>query len=359
MLPIWTTTQLSLRWLTLKHSLTIDAKARCSSDISSSVMSKAKIFVTRPDVPEGGINLLKERYDVTAWTEERPIPRDVLLRQIKGKNALFCMLTDKIDKEVLDTAGKDLRVIATMSVGYDHIDVKETKSRGIRIGFTPEVLTDAVAELTIGLILATARRMFEAHDQIVEGKWSAWAPTWMCGVELKRSTVGIVGFGRIGQAVAQRLQGFGVERILYTSRSEKREAKGLGATLSSLENLVEVSDFIIVTCALMPETTGLFSDALFDKMKPTAIFINTSRGAVVDQLALQRALEKGKILAAGIDVMTPEPIPPTHPLLKLKNCVSLPHIGSATTWARSQMSVMTARNIIAALDSQVMPAEVM
>ncbi|KAJ4433328.1 hypothetical protein ANN_15587 [Periplaneta americana] len=338
------------------------------------------------------------RYDVTAWTEERPIPRDVLLRQIKGKNALFCMLTDKIDKEVLDTAGKDLRVIATMSVGYDHIDVKETKSRGIRIGFTPEVLTDAVAELTIGLILATARRMFEAHDQIVEGKWSAWAPTWMCGVELKRSTVGIVGFGRIGQAVAQRLQGFGVERILYTSRSEKREAKGLGATLSSLENLVEVSDFIIVTCALMPETTGLFSDALFDKMKPTAIFINTSRGAVVDQLALQRALEKGKILAAGIDVMTPEPIPPTHPLLKLKNCgkyillyiyiyilythhghitcigsldisgltrlslfvaVSLPHIGSATTWARSQMSVMTARNIIAALDSQVMPAEVM
>lgn len=181
----------------------------------------------------------------------------------------------------------------------------------------------------------------------------------MCGVELKHSTVGIVGFGRIGQGVARRLNAFSVYRILYSGRSEKPEGKEIGATHVSFDDLVSESDFIIVTCSLTPQTKEMFNDAVFAKMKRSVIFINTSRGGVVDQPALQRALETGTILAAGLDVTTPEPLPPAHPLLQLKNCVIVPHIGSATTWTRGEMCILTARNIIAALDDQPMPAEVL
>lgn len=244
-----------------------------------------------------------------------------------------------------------------MSVGVDHIDIEEVKKRNIKIGYTPDILTDATAELTIGLLLATCRRLLEANQEVHNGGWKAWSPVWMCGPGLSNSTVGVVGFGRIGQAVARRLKPFNVDKILYYSRTDKTEAKALDAERVSFDELLKTSDFIIVTCALTPETNKMFNDNAFNKMKSNSIFINTSRGDVVDQKALVNALQNNTILAAGLDVMTPEPLPLDDPLLKLKNCVLLPHIGSASIQTRKNMAVLTANNILAALNMQKMPAE--
>ncbi|GLG94316.1 Glyoxylate reductase/hydroxypyruvate reductase [Gryllus bimaculatus] len=319
---------------------------------------KPQVYVTRAGCPAKGIDLLKQKCDVEIWSKPlEPVPREELLKKVKGKDALFCLLTDKIDKELLESAGPSLKVIATMSTGYDHIDVPEIKKRGIKLGYTPDVLTDAVAELTVGLLLATSRRLFEAHQEILNGGWGSWSPLWMCGPGLATSTVGIVGLGRIGIEVAKRLHTFNPSQILYTSRSDKPEAKPFGGIRVPLDELLAQSDFIVVTCALTPETKEMFNDETFAKMKSSAIFVNTSRGGVVDQPALQRALESGKIAAAGLDVMTPEPLPPDHPLLQLKNCVIIPHIGSATTKTREDMCILTAKNIIAALQGEPLPAE--
>lgn len=285
------------------------------------------------------------------------MPREELLKNIEGKDGLFCMLTDKIDEEVLNHAGPNLKVIGTMSVGVDHLDLEEIKKRKIKIGYTPNILTDATAELTVALLLCTSRRLLEASPEVYNGGWKAWAPVWMCGPGLNNSTVGVVGFGRIGQAVAQRLKPFNVSNILYSGRTDKPEAKEIGAKRVSFDELLSRSDFIIVTCALTPETKEIFNDEAFKKMKSNAIFINTSRGGVVDQNALVKALENKTILAAGLDVMTPEPLPLDNPLLKLKNCVLLPHIGSASIQTRANMAILTANNIITALNGQPMPAE--
>lgn len=266
------------------------------------------------------------------------------------------MLTDRIDSEVLDAA-PNLKVIATMSVGYDHLDLPEIRKRGIRVGYTPDILTDATAELTVGLLLATSRRLLEANQEARSGGWSAWSPFWMCGPGLKDAVVGVVGFGRIGQEVAKRLKPFNVREILYHSRSSKKEAQEIGASLVSFEELIARSDFIVATCALTPETKGIFNGEAFKKMKPTAVFINTSRGGVVDQDALVDALRNKTIFGAGLDVMTPEPLPLDNPLFELKNCVILPHIGSASIETRKAMGVLTARNVVAALKGERMPAE--
>lgn len=267
------------------------------------------------------------------------------------------MLTDKIDKEVIEKA-PNLKVIATMSVGYDHLEVEEIKKRGIKIGYTPEVLTDATAELTVALLLATSRRLLEASNEARNGGWQAWSPFWMCGPGLGGSVVGIVGFGRIGQEVAKRLKPFNVQKIIYHNRSERaKEAKEIGAVRVAFDDLLKESDFVIVTCSLTPETKGLFGEGAFKKMKSTAVFVNTSRGAIVDQDALIRALQNKTIWAAGLDVMTPEPLPLDSPLFKLSNCVILPHIGSASIETRNYMAILTAKNIIAGLKGEKLPAE--
>lgn len=244
-----------------------------------------------------------------------------------------------------------------MSVGYDHLDLNEIKKRQIRVGYTPDILTDATAELTVALLLATSRRLLEANSEARTGGWQAWAPFWMCGPGLGNSTVGIVGFGRIGQEVAKRLKPFNVKEIIYFNRSIRKEAEEIGARKVDLDELLTSSDFVIACCALTPETKELFNDQAFKAMKKTAVFVNTSRGAVVDQDALVRALTNGEIWGAGLDVMTPEPLPLDHPLLKLKNCVILPHIGSACIETRKLMAVLTANNILAALQDRQMPAE--
>lgn len=281
------------------------------------------------------------------------------MKQIQGKDALFCALTDKIDADVIEKAGPQLKCISTISVGYEHIDIAECKKRGIRVGYTPDVLTDATAELTLALILATNRRLLEANKEVYNGGWKSWAPSWMCGQGLKGSRVGLFGFGRIGQEIASRLVPFKPARITYTTRTERpAEAKNVGASYVSFEDMLCESDFIIACCALTPETKEIFNSSAFDKMKSNCIFINISRGAVVDQAALYKALKEKRILAAGLDVTTPEPLPLDDPLLTLDNITILPHIGSAETNTRTEMSRITAMNILAGLSNTQMISEV-
>ncbi|CAH1155925.1 unnamed protein product [Phaedon cochleariae] len=325
----------------------------------STKMSKPSVYITRT-VNEAALDLLRQHCEVTSWAGPGPVPRDELLRNIENKAALFCMLTDKIDSTILDKAGNTLKVIATMSVGYDHLDVKEIIKRGIKMAYTPDTLTEATAELAVALLLATSRRLLEANEEARTGGWKAWSPFWMCGPGLRGSTVGIVGFGRIGQEIARKLKSFNPKRIIYYNRSEKsKAAREIGANRVDFDSLLAESDFISVSAALTPETERMFGEEAFRKMKPNAVFVNTSRGGLVDQDALFRALENKTIWGAGLDVMTPEPLPLDHPLFKLKNCVIIPHIGSATIETRNEMGLLCAQNIIAALKGQNMPSELL
>ncbi|KAG5891373.1 hypothetical protein JTB14_020105 [Gonioctena quinquepunctata] len=323
----------------------------------SSKMAKPSVYVTRL-VNKEAMDLLNQHCDVTTWTGSGPVPREELLNNIENKNALFCMLPDRIDSTVLAKAGNNLKVIATMSAGFDHLDIEEIRKRDIRIGFTPDTLTEATAELAVALLLATSRRLLEANEEARTGGWQAWSPFWMCGPGIRGSTVGIVGFGRIGQEIARKLKSFNPKKIIYYNRSERADdARKISAERVSFEELLAESDFISLSVALTPETKNMFDEKAFCKMKSTAVFVNTGRGGLVDQDALVKALENKTIWAAGLDVMTPEPLPLDHPLLKLKNCVILPHIGSATVETRNEMGVLTAKNIIAALKGEKMPSE--
>ncbi|CDQ94781.1 unnamed protein product [Oncorhynchus mykiss] len=254
-------------------------------------------------------------------------------------------------------SGPNLKVISTLSVGFDHMAMDEIKKRGVRVGYTPDVLTDATAELTVALLLATARRLPEGVVEVKNGGWSTWKPLWLCGYGLSGSTVGVIGLGRIGMAIARRLKPFGVKRLLYSGRTAKSYAAEVEGEYVPLDMLVSESDFVVVSCALTPETQGLCNKDFFSKMKNTAVFINTSRGAVVNQEDLYQALSSGQIACAGLDVTTPEPLPTDHPLLTLKNCVVLPHIGSATYSTRGIMAELSANNLLAGLQGTDMPSE--
>uniref|UniRef100_A0A8C9T244 Glyoxylate reductase/hydroxypyruvate reductase n=1 Tax=Scleropages formosus TaxID=113540 RepID=A0A8C9T244_SCLFO len=311
-----------------------------------------KVFVTRR-IPQEGMRVLNQSglCKVSLWDSDEPIPRTDLLQGVSGAHGILCLLSDRIDAEVINAAGPNLKVISTLSVGFDHLAVGEIKKRGVRVGYTPDVLTDATAELTVALLLATARRIPEGVEEVKNGGWSSWKPLWLCGYGLSGSTVGVIGLGRIGLAIARRLKPFGVKRLLYSGRTSKPQ---MG---TSLDRLVSESDFVVVSCSLTPETQGLCDKALFSKMKKTAVFVNTSRGAVVNQEDLHEALSSGRIAAAGLDVTTPEPLPTDHPLLKLKNCVILPHIGSATYSTRGIMAELCANNLLAGLTGSAMPSE--
>ncbi|KAJ9581769.1 hypothetical protein L9F63_003838, partial [Diploptera punctata] len=321
-----------------------------------SKMSKPRVLVTSPEVLQPAIDLLKERYELIICPEKPYATRQQTLERISGVDAALWCSKVKVDKEMLDKAGPNLKVVATISAGYDHIDVKEVKSRGIKVGNTPNVLSHAVAEVAVLLCLATARRMHEGRLKIVNNEWEASSLQWFLGQDIQGSTIGIVGFGGIGQAVAKRLIPFGIEKIVYSGNSCKPEAKEYNAEFVSFDELLKQSDFVIIACPLNDKTRGMFNDEVFNKMKSSAILVNVARGDVVDQPALIRALEQKKIWGAGLDVMSPEPLPTDSPLLKLPNCVLLPHVGSATVKTRTAMSVLAAKNIIAALDGTPMPA---
>jgi len=306
-------------------------------------------------IPDKALSLIRtSNFDVTMLKPEEPVSRSDLLKMMSDVEGLFCVLTDHVDKEFLESA-KNLRAIATMSVGFDHIDLSLCTERGIKVGNTPNILTETTADLIIGLMLATARRIPEAINHVRGNTWpNAWIPEWMCGTDVNGSTVGIVGMGRIGTAVAKRLVGFNCNIIYSASKPEKSQ---YGKQVD-FETLLKESDFVVPCVPLTPNTRLLFNKGTFRKMKKGAIFINASRGALVDQDALHEAISTGHLEACGLDVTTPEPIPKTHPLLssELQNRVVIfPHIGSATTATREKMALMAAQNLIAALENNPMP----
>lgn len=319
--------------------------------------TKPIILLTRNDYPEEGVKILRQHFDLETCKSSIGYSKDELASALIGKYAVFCSLNDKIDVNVLKNA-TDLKVIATMSVGYDHLNLAEIKKREIRVGYTPHVLTEATAELTMALLLSTSRRILESHKSIHKGEWKSWAPNFMCGPALQNSTVGVVGCGRIGVSVIEKLIPFKVSKFLYTSRKSKPEAEKWGAVHTDIDDLMKQSDFVIVTSTLTRETHHLINKDRLNSMKPTAILINTSRGQLVDQDALIDVLQNRKIRGAGLDVMYPEPLPLDSPLLKLDNAVIIPHIGSAQIETRQEMSRITAQNILNVYQNKPMIYEV-
>ncbi|CAL8351187.1 unnamed protein product [Boreogadus saida] len=328
--------------------------------VQRNMSSMSKVYVTR-QIPPVGLKILQESRQVQyeLWdSDDVPVPRKELLQKVNGVDALLCVLTEKIDAELLDAAGPNLKVVSTMSVGFDHLSLEELKKRGIRVGYTPEVLTDAVAELTVALLLATSRRLIEATHEAKTGGWGTWRTLWLCGHELANSTVGIFGLGRIGVAIAERLAPFKVKKFIYTDVEPRPELASLiNAEYVSMDELAKRSDFLAACCALTPETKEICNKDLFSKMKKTSIFINTSRGGVVHQEDLYDALSTGQIAGAGLDVTVPEPLPTDHPLFTLKNCVILPHIASASYSTRNEMSALAANNLLLGLRAKPMIKE--
>ncbi|HEY5187982.1 MAG TPA: D-glycerate dehydrogenase [Solirubrobacteraceae bacterium] len=304
----------------------------------------ARCFVTR-DLPGPALDRLRDAHEVTVWPEARPPSPAELAEGARSAEGLLSMLTDTLDADFLDGC-PELKAIANYAVGYDNIDVSAARERGIRVGNTPDVLTGATADLAFALLLAIARGLPEAADSVRRGEWQTWGPTAYLGREVHGATLGIIGMGRIGRAVAQRAAGFEME-VLHTGRG--------GVPLLQL---LARSDFVSIHCPLTPETHHLINEAALDKMKPTAFLINTARGPIVDQAALRRALTEGEIAGAALDVTYPEPLAGDDPLLTAPNLLVVPHIGSATGATREQMATVAVENLLAALDGRPMPDEV-
>ncbi len=298
--------------------------------------------------------MVRQVCQVRVWEGELPPPREVLLQQVAGCDGLICLLTDPIDAGVIAAGGR-LRVISQFAVGVDNIDLAAATARGIPVGHTPGVLTEATADLAFGLLLAAARRIPEGIEYVRAGRWRTWEPLGLLGAAVWGATLGVVGLGRIGTAVARRGRGFGM-RVLYTSRTRKQRLEAeLGLERVVLGDLLARADFVTLHCPLTPETYHLIDERALRRMKPTAVLVNTARGPVMEMEALARALREGWIAAAALDVTDPEPLPPDHPLLSLPNCIILPHIGSATVAARERMAVMAAENLLAGLRGEQLP----
>lgn len=305
---------------------------------------KPYIFITRK-LPEAIVTGLKEKYEVQMWEhEDIQVPYERLLQEAARANALLTMVSDPINEEIL-SVGKHLQVVANLAVGFDNINVKAAEQKGIAVCNTPDVLTDTTADLTFALLMAAARRLTEAAEFVKRGMWKSWSPLLLSGLDIHHKTIGIVGMGNIGQAVAKRATGFDME-ILYHNRSRKPEAEaGVGAIYCSFTELIERADFIVCLTPLTSQTKHLFKKDIFKRMKNTAVFINASRGPVVDEKDLYEALVEGEIAAAGLDVFVDEPIGADHPLLKLPNVTALPHIGSSSKETREMMMNLCCENI--------------
>jgi len=313
-------------------------------------MAKPKVFVTRV-IPDKGLDLVKEFCDADVWDGELPPPREEILRRVRGVDGLLSLLTDKIDSEVMDAAGSQLKVISNYAVGFDNIDVSTATKRGIPIGNTPDVLTDATADFSFALMMSAGRRVLEGDRYVRDGKWKTWAPMLLLGNDVYGATLGLVGFGRIGKAMSRRASGFNM-RVIYYDPSEQGQDNDLNATSVDFETLLEESDFISLHTPLTPDTHHLIDAKALSRMKRNAVLVNTSRGPVVDMDALYEALRDKLIFAAGLDVTDPEPLPADHPLLALDNLVIAPHIASASITARSNMAFLAAKNLIAGLKGE-------
>ncbi|MDQ0352824.1 glyoxylate reductase [Alkalibacillus filiformis] len=314
-------------------------------------MTKPFVYITRK-ISDDVVKDLEEHFEVEMWEqEEEVVPRDLLLRKANQADAILSMLTDQIDEELLSQS-PNLKVVANMAVGYDNIDVNAAKRHQVVVTNTPDVLTDTTADLTFALLMATARRLPEAIDYIKDDLWKTWSPYMLAGSDLHHKTLGIVGLGSIGQAVAKRATGFDMN-VIYHNRSRKEDVeRQLGVQYASFDELLQQSDYVVCMTPLTEETEGMFDQETFRRMKDTAIFINTSRGGVVNEDDLYQALKQGDIKAAGLDVFQDEPIGADHPLISLNEVVALPHIGSSSIETRTEMMELAARNIKKVLNGE-------
>lgn len=311
-----------------------------------------RVFVTR-HIPESGLDLLRESCEVDVWEGQLPPPRDEILWRVRDVDGIIPLLTDKVDAEVMD-ASPNLRVIANYAVGYDNVDIAAATKRGITVTNTPEVLTEATADMAWSLMLAAARRIPESIAYVKSGSWRTWEPGLLLGKDIWGATLGVVGLGRIGSAVARRSSGFNM-RVIYTANRESEEALGAGWEHTDLDHLLADSDFVSLHVPLADRTHKLINAETLNKMKPGAVLINTARGPIVDTDALYAALRSNIIGAAALDVTDPEPLPVDHPLFALPNCIVVPHVGSATRATRELMARMAAQNALAVLNGKQPP----
>lgn len=312
-----------------------------------------KVFVTRI-LPQAALDKIAGAAEMEVWQDELPPSRETILEKVRDIDGLLCLLTDRIDAEVMDAA-PNLKVISNYAVGFDNISIPDATERAIAVGNTPGVLTETTADLAFTLLMASARRIVEADRYTREGKWKTWGPMLFLGQDIHHATLGIVGLGRIGAEMAKRGKGFDM-KIIYTDavRNEELERE-LGIGYVDMETLLTQSDFISLHVPLMASTRHLIGEREFDMMKSSAVLINTARGPVVDQKALYEALKAGKIAHAGLDVFEVEPISADDPLLTLDNVTVVPHIASASIATRTKMAVMAADNLIAGLNGQPLP----
>lgn len=317
-------------------------------------MSKSRVFVSRI-IPDKGLEMVHNVADAEVWQDELPPPYEVLLDQVKGLDGLLCLLTDKIDDNLMDVAGESLKVISQMAVGYDNIDVTAATERGIPVGHTPGVLTETTADFAFALLMSAARRIVEGERFVKAGKWKTWGPTLLMGYDILDATLGIVGFGRIGRAVAKRAGGFDMRVLYYDPSPDEEAARQLGAEARSLDEVLAEADFVSLHVPLTPETHHLIGERELKLMKPTCVLVNTARGPVVDPRALYQALKYGEIAYAALDVTEPEPISVDDPLLTLDNCLIVPHIASSSVATRTRMATMAAANLEAGLRGEKLP----
>jgi len=312
-------------------------------------MKKQKVFVSRK-IPEKGVALVRDFCDADIWQSGKPPNRNELLERVNAVDGLLSALTERIDAELMDMA-PNLKVISNFAVGVDNIDVAAATNHKIPVGNTPGVLTDATADMAFALMMAAARRIVEGEHYVKDGKWKTWNPQLLLGADIAGSTLGIIGFGRIGQAVAKRATGFDLH-VIYHDPSAK---PAFDAVPVDLETLLRESDFISLHVPLTPTTRHMINRETLKMMKSNVVLVNTSRGPVIDTQALYVALKENHIFAAALDVTDPEPLPSEHPLLKLANCIVVPHLGSASKWTRDQMAVLAAQNLIAGLRGERLP----
>lgn len=312
-------------------------------------MPKPKVFVTRK-IPAKGLTLVRDFCDADVWQDELPPSRESLLRRLDQVHGVLSLLTDRIDAAAMDVS-PNLRVISNMAVGVDNVDLVAASARKIPVGNTPGVLTDATADMTFALMMAAARRIVEGEKYVREGHWKTWSPQLLLGADFPSATWGIIGFGRIGQAVAKRAQGFDL-RVVYYDRAA---SPAFGALPVTLDELLSTADFISLHVPLTEETYHMINSGTLRKMKSSAVLVNTARGPVVDPEALYSALKSNQLFAAALDVTEPEPMPAGHPLLELPNCLIVPHLGSASKGTRDQMAFLAAQNLIAGLKGERLP----
>ena len=311
------------------------------------------VYVTRR-IPEAGLRMVREACDVRMWEGELPPPGDIILQEVADCDGLLCLLTEPIDAQVIAT-GKRLQVISQFAVGVDNIDLDAATARGIPVGHTPGVLTEATADMTFALLMTAARRIPEGIQKVRAGEWLTWEPLGLLGADVWGATLGIVGMGRIGEAVTRRDRGFQMRVLYYDPVRRPNLEEELELECVDLDTLLAQSDYVSLHCPLIPQTHHLIDEQALQQMKPTSILVNAARGPVVDTDALVRALQEGWIARAALDVTDPEPMLADHPLVALPNCIVVPHIASATVTARKLMATMAAENLLAGLRGERLP----